>query len=494
MMNVRGVGDTNAFQRLAWLMVGMVVIPTILLFFYGLWALQNQRTAMVDAARQARVERLQDAAASLFQEIARIDADVHRAVQACAGPCVPTVPGVGHAWAWSADQPVPSPLAALGVAPPDDDQTLWFAAGTPVGVTTGKGWVLAWELDLDHLERAVAIAADAHDGAIWSLEGTAPGPATPIEDMLARWSDPLPDRLELERPLARWRLAATWPDGDPGGAPGSSWLAAIGLMLLVGLVIGGAMGTLVSAAREIRLSRLQTDFVSSVSHELRTPLTSIQLFVETLQSGRLEDPEQIEECLDLLSHETDRLSRLIERVLNWARMEAGRRIYELEDVPVEDLFQDALLALRSQRLLLDAGDVHVDVPADLPVIRVDRDAIVEALVNLLQNAVKYCPPPRHIVLTAEHRRGQIGLTVFDDGPGIPARDRKRVFEKFYQSDVRLSAPTQSGANRGSGLGLSIVNAVIRGHGGRVELESDLGRGSRFTLWLPASSTRPSFGG
>ena len=145
-------------------------------------------------------------------------------------------------------------------------------------------------------------------------------------------------------------------------------------------------------------------------------------------------------------------------------------------------------------------DVHFEPAAPLPdltgstVVVIDvlraTSSIVEALVNLLQNAVKYCPPPRHVVLSAEVRGGRVGLTVLDDGPGIPERDRKRIFEKFYQADVRLSAPTQSGANRGSGLGLSIVNAVVRGHGGKVELESDLGRGSRFTMWLPLASTAP----
>ncbi len=116
----------------------------------------------------------------------------------------------------------------------------------------------------------------------------------------------------------------------------------------------------------------------------------------------------------------------------------------------------------------------------------DRDAIVEALVNLLQNAVKYTPQPRTISLSATRVGRWVGLTVADNGPGIHKQDRKRIFEKFYQADTLLSAPSQQGANRGSGLGLSIVRAVIRAHGGRVELATELGRGSRFTLWLPAA--------
>src|SRR5690606_31513518 len=133
-------------------------------------------------------------------------------------------------------------------------------------------------------------------------------------------------------------------------------------------------------------------------------LTSIRMFVETLQSGRLQDRDKVDECLDLLARETDRLSRMIERVLNWARMEAGRRVYELEDVPVDELVDDALRALRTQHLLeADDEAIEVDLPPHLPPLRADRDAIVEALLNLLQNAVKYSPPPRRIVVSATLR-------------------------------------------------------------------------------------------
>jgi two-component system phosphate regulon sensor histidine kinase PhoR len=266
------------------------------------------------------------------------------------------------------------------------------------------------------------------------------------------------------------------------------WLFPTAVVLLLGLVLVGTVVTLGSAAREIRLSRLQTDFVSSVSHELRTPLTSIRLFVETLQSQRLQDPRKVQECLDLLAHETDRLSRMIERVLDLARMEAGRRVYEFEPVPPVELAGDALRALRSHRLLADDPDsVVVDVPADLPDVRVDRDAIVEALLNLLQNAVKYTPNPRTILLQGVAEGAFVGLAVRDNGPGIPKRDRKRVFEKFYQVDTRLSSPAQGTVDRGSGLGLSIVRAVARAHGGRVQLDTELGRGSTFTLWLPRAT-------
>ncbi|MEZ4237767.1 MAG: HAMP domain-containing sensor histidine kinase [Myxococcota bacterium] len=232
-------------------------------------------------------------------------------------------------------------------------------------------------------------------------------------------------------------------------------------MLLVAVVIVGAVVTLGSAYREIRLSRLQTDFVSSVSHELRTPLTAIRLFVETLQSGRL-DPVRAQECLDRLAQETDRLSRMIERVLDWARMEDGRRVYEFEAVRAEEVAAEALRALRTHHLLDDEPDpVEVRVEPGLPDIRADRDALVEALLNLLHNAIKHTAPPRRIVLSADRRGDWVGIGVHDNGPGIPKRDRRRVFEKFYQVDPLLSSPKQGRMDRGSGLGLAIVRSVAR---------------------------------
>ena len=224
-----------------------------------------------------------------------------------------------------------------------------------------------------------------------------------------------------------------------------------------------------------------------MSHELRTPLTSIRLFVETLQSGRLQDPDRVAECLDLLAQETDRLSRMIERVLDWGRMEAGRRVYDFEAVPASDPVDLALAALRSQNLMSDEA-IRVQIGTDLPLLWADRDAIAEALLNLLQNALKYTPKPRHIELKATAAGRGVVIEVADNGPGIPKGEWSRIFEKFYQGDLRLSSPLQGRVDRGSGLGLSIVRAVVRAHGGRVDLESELGSGSRFRVWLPAAGS------
>ncbi|MBT3219787.1 MAG: HAMP domain-containing histidine kinase, partial [Proteobacteria bacterium] len=295
------------------------------------------------------------------------------------------------------------------------------------------------------------------------------------------------DDLPFERPLDRWRVAVYFAPDNPAVSlfGPTAWLYTLGLIALVVTVVVGTTITLVSAGRTFRLSRLQTDFVSNVSHELRTPLTSIRMFVETLQSGRIDNPERTRECLNLLSSETERLSRMIERVLDWARLEKGRQVYVLEVVDCQQLIEKAIEAFHAQQLLHvheSPLSIEVTVPPELPRLKVDGDAIVEALLNLLQNAFKYTPAPREIKISATSRGRRVGLSVSDNGPGIVRQDRKRIFEKFYQSDSLLSSPRR----QGSGLGLSIVRAVVKGHGGRVELVTEVGKGSQFTLWLPSA--------
>jgi signal transduction histidine kinase len=230
--------------------------------------------------------------------------------------------------------------------------------------------------------------------------------------------------------------------------------------------------------REAKLSRLKTDFVSLVSHELRTPLTSIRMFIETLALGRLKDPAQTQEVLQLLTRETERLSTLIERVLDWARIESGRKEYHRESTEVGQLVEAAVAAFRAQRL--DSGvELKVDVQPDLPRVEVDRHAVAGALLNLLQNAYKYSGQDKRIALSARAEGKWVGLSVEDNGVGIAPRERKRIFERFYRVDNLLTRKTE-----GSGLGLAITKRIIEAHGGRVLVQSEVGKGSRFTLQLP----------
>jgi len=230
--------------------------------------------------------------------------------------------------------------------------------------------------------------------------------------------------------------------------------------------------------REAKLSRMKTDFVSLVSHELRTPVTSIRMFIETLALGRVKDPAQTQEVLQLLTRETERLSTLIDRVLDWSRIESGRKEYHREPQPVAAVVDTAVAAFRAQRL---EGDMQltVDVPEHLPPVEVDRDAIAGALLNLLQNAYKYSGADKRIALTVQAGGRWVDLSVEDHGVGISPRDRKRIFERFYRVDNLLTRKTE-----GSGLGLAITKRIVEAHDGRITVKSEPGKGSRFTIQLP----------
>jgi len=247
---------------------------------------------------------------------------------------------------------------------------------------------------------------------------------------------------------------------------------------LVLCVVTGIVLALVFLRREAKLSRLQTDFVSKVSHELRTPLTSIRMFVEMLQTKRVTNPEQMDQCLDVLGQETERLSERIERLLDWGRMEAGKRVYDRHAVEPEAVLRDALAAFTAANVGRPVS-VDLSVAPGLPAVVVDRHAMVDALLNLLTNADKYSGDDKKITLSVAADEKWVRFAVADNGIGIPRREHRRIFEKFYRVDERLSRAVD-----GSGLGLAIVRHVATSHGGRVDVESEPGKGSTFTILLP----------
>jgi two-component system phosphate regulon sensor histidine kinase PhoR len=249
----------------------------------------------------------------------------------------------------------------------------------------------------------------------------------------------------------------------------------------VSVVVTGVVLVLVFVRREANLSELQADFVSKVSHELRTPLTAIRLFAETIERSG-DDAETRKKCTSLLVSESERLSSLIERLLDWGRMAAGRKIYELRLERVQEIVDDAVAAYAPQTLIGTELELSVEVAPELPEVIVDRAAIVDALVNLVSNAHKYGGTPPVVRLVAELTpKGQVGISVTDNGEGFARPEQRRIFEKFYRIDDRLSRTKE-----GSGLGLAIVKHVARAHHARVTVDSAPGRGSKFTLVLPAA--------
>jgi two-component system, OmpR family, phosphate regulon sensor histidine kinase PhoR len=257
-------------------------------------------------------------------------------------------------------------------------------------------------------------------------------------------------------------------------------LMGILVMALSGAAVTGVILVWVFVRREANLSRLQSDFVSKVSHELKTPLTSIRLFSETLALRR-GDVSAEDKCIQGLERETTRLQELIDRLLDWGRMESGRREFVIRETDLRSILDNALDAFETYR---HQRSVELDVatPSDRVRVMADRGAVSDALLNLLTNAYKYGGDPVKIRVGVEQTERFVKVSVTDNGAGIPQVEHKRIFQKFYRVDDRLSRERE-----GSGLGLAIVKHVMKAHRGRVELTSDQGRGSTFTLVIPRAS-------
>jgi two-component system phosphate regulon sensor histidine kinase PhoR len=267
------------------------------------------------------------------------------------------------------------------------------------------------------------------------------------------------------------------------GSAAKDILFGVLIVSLVATTLAGVIATLMVLYREAYLSKLQTEFVNKVSHDLRTPLTSIRMFVETLQLGRLPDPARQQEALGIIADETARLTSLIGRLLDWARMESGKKRYELK-VERPEAVVDAALAAFEPQLMIQPAEVTRRIEAGLPDIVADKAALSEALLNLLHNAHKYTGSEKKIAVSARRQGPIVFIAVSDNGPGITRPDQKHIFDKFYRAKDPLDRTIE-----GSGLGLAMVKHIVGAHGGRITVSSEVGQGATFTIALPAREKR-----
>jgi signal transduction histidine kinase len=355
-----------------------------------------------------------------------------------------------------------------GSAAPRAGEARWIAYGSPAWLV-GRA-ATGGAADVVMAVRADTLFAEAADAVL--------GPsAASVELAVAAGDEANGEPLGAAFPGLGVRFNSAAAAGVPGwDLRRSFYVVTLGLVLSVTLF--GAYILTRDVRRELRLAELRSRFVSAVSHELKTPLTAIRMYAETLQLARAQDPATQTEYLETIVNESERLTRLLNNVLDYSKIERGGKQYRRAPDDLADIVAASARAMRypleQQRFTL-----NVEVEDGLPPAAVDRDAIEQAILNLLANAVKYSGESRVIDLRLRRADGRAVIEVADRGVGIAPEEQRRIFEEFY----RVPAKENEGIP-GTGLGLTLVRHVAEGHGGRVTVESAPGRGSTFAIHLP----------
>src|SRR5687767_367859 len=283
----------------------------------------------------------------------------------------------------------------------------------------------------------------------------------------------------FDRPFSNWKAGLGLKNTNLDELARDSFLHSAGATLLVlAVLVCGMVLTIRATDREARLAQAKSDFVSNVSHELKTPLSTISLFSEILELGRVNNDEKKNEYYRIIRHESRRLNKTIDNILDFSKIEAGRKKYEMVEGDMAEVI-DGVLSTHRYQIINSGFEVQTNIEPDLPAVLIDREAMTQAISNLLDNAIKYSGTVKRLSIAAKAMGPDLFVELADHGVGIPRAEQAKVFEKFYCVGNGLVHDV-----KGSGLGLSLVKHIIEAHNGTISVESDVGKGSVFRIRLP----------
>jgi signal transduction histidine kinase len=295
-------------------------------------------------------------------------------------------------------------------------------------------------------------------------------------------------QVAVSRLLPHWHMAIYMDENRPGGGRGFFYLSLILVGIFMAAILSGGILLTRMTLKNMKDARQKTSFVSSVSHELKTPLTSIRMSAELLLSGRVSDEKKKDRYLSVMVAESERLTRLINNVLDFGKLEQGRKHYRLSPVAV-DRFLTQLIEAHRVRITAQGLRMVTHIGSEDFTVRTDRDALEQVVLNLMDNVLKYAGTGEFIKFVLTRQARAVLLTICDDGPGIPKALQDKVFDKFFRVDSSLTA-TQPG----SGLGLSISRRILRDLGGDLFLEPGTENGCCFTARITDHDTDNDSGG
>jgi signal transduction histidine kinase len=283
----------------------------------------------------------------------------------------------------------------------------------------------------------------------------------------------------FSRPFSNWKAGIGFKDTNLDSLARNSFLHSLALTFLVlAFLVAGIVLTLRATDREVRLAQAKSGFVSNVSHELKTPLSLISLFAEILELGRVNNDDKKREYYGIIRDESHRLSKLIDNILDFSKIEAGRKEYNFVYGDIGEIVENVVSSYHYQ--ITNSGfELKTNIENSIPPVLIDPDAIAQAILNLIDNAIKFSGEVKEISIEVKTRDSYLIIEIEDRGLGIQRAEQTKIFEKFYRVGNGLVHNV-----KGSGLGLSLVKHIIEAHKGKISVESEVGKGSRFTICIP----------